>query len=112
MKGVAIPVVFGALVAMIAPRAPFAIRGSTPACVGVRTESRYVPYGYNHVVLLTNDCARDVRCTVATDVNPSPITVMVSPATTKEVLTFMCSPQPTFVATVSCEIVVTKEPSP
>src|SRR4051794_16203629 len=42
---------------------------SLPACVGVATEARYVPYGYNHVVVLKNGCSKPATCNVSTDVN-------------------------------------------
>jgi hypothetical protein len=61
-----------------------------------------VPYGYNHVVILTNACAQSAVCSVATDVNPSPILVEVRSGGTSEVVTFMGSPSSSFVARVGC----------
>ena len=74
------------------------------ACVLVRTESRYVPYGYNHVVILTNGCGRDATCSVATDVSPAPIVIEVRSGATVEAVTFMASPSSSFVARVACQI--------
>ena len=73
-----------------------------PACVQVRTEAVYVPFGYNHLVFLTSGCARPVTCTVSTDVNPEPTTVEVSPSTTVEVVTYRVAASSTFNARVSC----------
>jgi hypothetical protein len=108
--------IFGAIAAVvvassgIAPTAtdesprPPASRALVPACVLVQTDSRYVPYGYNHVVILRSSCQRDAVCAVTTNVNPTPIVVGVPPGATVEVLTFMAAPQPSFVASVSCEL--------
>lgn len=89
-----------ALVAVASPRAE--AQGGTPSCVTVTTESRYVPYGYNHLVRLTNACKRTVDCTVSTDVNPEKQKVEVLPSSTVEVTTFMGSPAQTFTAHVAC----------
>jgi hypothetical protein len=79
-----------------------ASNAGVPACIAVRPESRYVPYGYNHVVVLTSGCGRDATCSVATDVKPMPIVVDVRAGATVEVLTFMSSPASSFVARVAC----------
>ncbi len=75
-----------------------------PACVGVKTASRYVPYGYNHVVSITNGCARDATCLVSSDVNPDQRSVDVPTRQTVEVTTFMGSPSSTFTANVTCKL--------
>lgn len=75
-----------------------------PACVAVSTEARWVPYGYNHVVVLRNGCSKAATCTVATDVAPQPQTVEVAARATAEVTTFMASPSQTFTAKVSCAL--------
>ncbi len=75
-----------------------------PACVAVKSDSRYVPYGYNHIVTLTNGCAREARCLVSTDVNPEQRSVDVASNQAVEVLTFMGSPSSTFTAKVSCKL--------
>jgi hypothetical protein len=77
---------------------------SLPACVQVATRSRYVPFGYNHIVAVTNGCTRAATCSVATDVNPEAQSVEVASNATAEVLTFMASPSSTFVARVSCRL--------
>ena len=91
---------------LAASSAPAASPSGTlvPACVEVHTESRYVPYGYNHIVILTNGCVQTATCIVTTDVNPTPITATVQAGATTEVLTFMASPHPSFVATVACQL--------
>ena len=75
-----------------------------PACVSVKSDSRYVPYGYNHVVTIANGCARETRCLVSTDVNPEQRAVDVPSNESREVVTFMGSPSATFVAKVSCKL--------
>ncbi len=77
---------------------------TVPACVAVSTEARYIPFGYNHVVILRNGCSKPAMCTVATDIAPQPQTVEVGPSSTVEVLTFMSSPSQTFTARVTCTL--------
>lgn len=93
----------GFLAVAAAPRASATDAGA-PACVAIRTESRWVPYGYNHIVILTNGCARDATCSVSTDVNPEPTTVDVPRSATVEVLTFRASPASAFVPRVACAL--------
>ncbi|HVH44064.1 MAG TPA: hypothetical protein VM925_17055 [Labilithrix sp.] len=75
-----------------------------PACVQVKTESRYVPYGYNHIVTLTSGCGRPATCTVATDVNPETRSVDLPPSTSVQVTTFMGAAASTFTAKVACTL--------
>jgi hypothetical protein len=75
-----------------------------PACMSVATEARYVPYGYNHVVILRNGCTKAATCSVATDVNPQAVSVEVAASSRVEVLTFTASPARTFTARVSCRL--------
>lgn len=75
-----------------------------PACVRVATQSRWVPYGYNHVVILENGCSKAVLCRVSTDVNPQVQSVDVEPSRTVEVTTIMASPASAFVANVTCAL--------
>jgi hypothetical protein len=81
-----------------------ATEGGIPACVKVSTDARYVPGGYNHIVILANGCAKAAACTVSTDVNPQVQAISVPAGATTEVLTFMASPAYTFVARVSCTL--------
>ena len=60
---------------------------SLPACIGVGTEARYVPYGYNHIVRLTNGCSKAATCAVSTDVNPQATSVEVAASAAVDVLT-------------------------
>lgn len=73
------------------------------ACIKVRTEARYVPYGYNHVVILESKCEGAATCLVATDLNPTQTSVDVPAGVTLEVTTFIASPASSFVAHVQCE---------
>ena len=75
-----------------------------PACIHVRSESRYVPYGYNHIVAIENGCSKPAACTVATDVVPQPQNVDVPAGKTAEVITFMGSPQQSFTPKVRCTL--------
>ena len=75
-----------------------------PACISVSTEARYVPYGYNHVVILRSGCSKAATCTVATDVNPQPATAEIAPNASVEVLTFSGSPAQAFRARVTCKL--------
>ena len=75
-----------------------------PTCMRVRSEARYVPFGYNHVVVLRNGCSKDATCTIATDVNPAPTTAEVAKGTTQEVVTWSGSPASTFNARVACKL--------
>lgn len=77
---------------------------SLPACISVATEARYVPYGYNHIVLLKNGCSKAATCTVMTDVSPQSTSVEVAASTSVEVVTFMASPAQTFHARVTCKL--------
>ena len=75
-----------------------------PACISVGTDARYVPYGYNHVVILKSGCSKAATCTVATDVNPQPAVVELAPSGSVEVLTFAGSPAQAFRARVMCKL--------
>lgn len=75
-----------------------------PACVHVRADSRYVPYGYNHIVVIENGCSKPAACTVSTDVVPQPQNVDVPARKTAEVITFMGSPQQSFTPKVRCSL--------
>lgn len=75
-----------------------------PACVSVKSDARYVPYGYNHVVTITNGCTREAMCVVSTDVAPERRSVDVPPRQRREVVTFMGSPSSAFTAKVRCAL--------
>lgn len=72
-------------------------------CVEVATRSRYVPYGYDHIVVLKNTCAKAKKCVVKTDATPKPQTVLVPGKKTKEVVTRRGSPARTFSPDVVCK---------
>jgi hypothetical protein len=86
------------------PAADAGAPSSIPACIGVAKEARYVPYGYNHVVVLKNGCSKAATCIVATDVNPQASSVDVASGATVEVLTFTGSPAQTFTPRVGCKL--------
>jgi hypothetical protein len=73
-----------------------------PECVRVRTEARYVAYGYDHIVEVENACEKAVDCTITTDVNPASSNLAVPPRQTRSVTTFRGSPAREFKADVAC----------
>ena len=77
-------------------------RADDRCAVEVRAEARYGALGYNHIVHLKNLCDWQELCSVATDVNPSPVQAAVPPHVEVEVLTFRGSPATAFVPRVTC----------
>jgi hypothetical protein len=80
-------------------------RGETTGnaeCARVRTEARYVAYGYDHIVEVENGCEKAVQCTIATDVNPAISNLVVPPGQKRSVTTFRGSPAREFKADVAC----------
>lgn len=77
--------------------------GPAKECVEVRTEAPYVPFGYNHIVVLKNTCKTAMRCQVKTDVNPQIQIVTLAVGEEKRVTTFVGSPAKTFIPSVSCK---------
>jgi hypothetical protein len=71
-------------------------------CVGVWSEARYVGFGYNHIVHVANGCNVPTSCTVTTNVNPEPQTVIIPAGSRTDVVTFVGSPASTFTAKVEC----------
>jgi hypothetical protein len=80
-----------------------AAQNQVPDCVTVRAIVRYGAGAYNHWVRVENDCARRVRCQIATDVNPDPVARTIEPGESTEVMTFMGSPAREFTPRVSCQ---------
>jgi hypothetical protein len=72
-------------------------------CVAVSTEARPRGYGYDHVVVLKNECGWKMRCSVKTDATSEAIVAEVKPKGEKEVLTRRNSPARSFKAQVSCK---------
>jgi hypothetical protein len=100
---------FGLVAVAIAPAAYGADAGAPsppalPACIRVATQARWIPYGYNHVVILENGCSKAATCKVSTDVNPQVQTAEIEPTKTVEVTTIMASPASQFVAKVTCSL--------
>ncbi len=57
-------------------------------CAKVSAEARNYAYGYNHVVVLSNQCQRPVSCEVWTNVDPTPhLTLEAKPGRTASVVT-------------------------
>ncbi len=61
--------------AALAP--PAAAKPETPDCIRSWPEVRYRNYGYDHIVHVANDCRVRAYCAVSSDVNPTPIQVVV-----------------------------------
>lgn len=80
----------------------------SPDCMRVWPEARYVPYGYDQIVHLRNDCRTQAVCDVSTDVNPTPTEVAVRPGEQVEVLTMRASPSREFTPDVECRFVAAK----
>jgi hypothetical protein len=78
--------------------------GPANDCATVKSEARYIGYGYYHVVILKNGCSKPVTCEVWTDVDPTPRqTVTAKPGETAEVVTRRGSPAREFKADRSCK---------
>ena len=77
---------------------------ANPACITWQTEVRYRPYGYDHVVVIHNECDRNATCGITTNVNPNEIRVVVEAGRDAEVVTFAGSPSRDFTAAVHCEL--------
>lgn len=98
------PLALGLLASAPSEAADAGAPAGLPSCVQVTTESRYVPYGYNHIVHVRNTCPQLAACAVSTDVNPEAQRVDIAPAATADVTTFMGANAAAFVAKVSCSL--------
>lgn len=109
-RSAAVPLAAALTLVLLPPSATAAPDGGGPgdagtgACIAVRPEARYVPYGWTHVVVLASSCASDATCTVATDVTPEKQTVTVPRGATVEVVTFVASPSQAFRPHVECRL--------
>jgi hypothetical protein len=74
------------------------------SCVDYRAEARYSGVGYDHLVHISNQCEKAVRCDVSTNVNPDKVQVVVASKATETVLTWRGSPAREFTAAVSCRL--------
>jgi hypothetical protein len=75
-----------------------------PDCITYRGEARYGALGYNHIVIITNGCPSDARCTVSTNASPDTQNVRVPKGETKEVTTLLGSPAREFTPHVTCTL--------
>jgi hypothetical protein len=71
-------------------------------CVRHWPEVRYRNLGYDHIVVLRNDCPAHALCEVSTNVNPKPIDTKVRAGEQVEVLTMRGSPAREFTPQVNC----------
>lgn len=76
--------------------------GERPDCVHATAIARYGAMAYDHWVHVENTCPNTVRCTVHTDVNPTPTSIELEAGQSRDVATFHGSPATAFVATVEC----------
>jgi hypothetical protein len=73
-------------------------------CVVVRAQPWPAGYGWNHVVVVENHCQAEVRCEVATNVDPSPrYELVVPPGEERSVATRSGSPASAFRPIYTCE---------
>lgn len=93
-----------ALSAHADPPPPAPAQSKLPACIRVATESRWVPYGYNHIVIIEDGCSKAATCSVSTDVNPQAQSAEIASGQTVEVNTYMASASSAFVAKVTCTL--------
>ena len=77
-------------------------QGPAESCVRATCTTRYVAYGYNHVVHLENTCGRPMQCSVASDANPRATTTRLASGASTDVQTVMGSPASVCRAIVSC----------
>ncbi len=101
MRGVALALV-AVLATLTDDRAPARALMDDRVCVQARAEVRYGALGYDHIAHLSNTCDRAYVCIVRTDVNPSPIEVVVPGLQTVSVVTFRGSPAREFKLYLTC----------
>ena len=75
-----------------------------PACVHVRAEARRAARGYDHWVLIHNDCDVPAACDVSTDQNPETMTLAVQARSASSVVTSSESPEKKFTPYVTCQL--------
>ena len=73
-----------------------------PDCVAVSTQAPYQGYGYTHIIHVANSCDFQVRCAVASSVDPAPQNVVVEAGAATDVVTRRGSPSSAFSAEVRC----------
>jgi hypothetical protein len=97
--------VFGALSAESEAHAapPVAAAPAKLDCVAYRTEAYFASVGFDHLVHLTNNCAKTAACTVTTNVNPDPASVSLAPGEKQTLVTWRGSPAREFTADVNCQ---------
>lgn len=62
-------------------------------CAVVKATARFVGLGYTHAIVLRNGCQKPVECSVWTDVDPEPKTILsLRPGEEDEVVTRRGSP--------------------
>jgi hypothetical protein len=80
-------------------------------CVEVHAVARYRNYGYDHLVVLRNQCDRKAFCEVSTNVNPDPVRVEMPAGGAAEVLTFRGSPAREFTPRATCHLADSVRPA-
>jgi hypothetical protein len=94
---------FGAVFAGSQALAAPPVAGSAKLdCVAYQTEAYFASVGYDHLVHLTNNCAKAATCTVTTNVNPDAASVSLAPGEKQTIVTWRGSPAREFTADVSC----------
>ncbi|MGM0575414.1 MAG: hypothetical protein ACQEXJ_06760 [Myxococcota bacterium] len=102
----AVVAALGVLLALplLGAASPSAAGDDLPGCISYREDVRDRAVGYDHWVVIRNDCEQDAACEVTTDVNSDPTPATVAAGETEEVLTWRGSPARIFRATVRCTL--------
>ena len=79
-------------------------KATVPACVKWKTEARYRPYGYDHLVHIKNECELTAKCEVSTNVNPEVQKAEIKPREEKTVITYLGSPWRAFEPIIECKL--------
>ena len=79
-----------------------------PSCLRVWGEARLGAYGYAHVVHLDSACSANAKCSVATEVDPTPVEVNIPSRTSVEVVTRLESPSREVRPVVNCMLASAK----
>jgi hypothetical protein len=77
---------------------------ASPACIKSWGEPRARAIGYDHVVVIENNCDKPASCVISTDVAPEPIQATVDPKQRVELTTFRNSPATAFKPKVECKL--------
>jgi hypothetical protein len=75
-----------------------------PTCIAYRGEAQWRDFGYNHVVVIDNNCDKDADCEAWTDVDPKRIPLKVEKGKSGLITTRRGSPARAFTPGVECKL--------